>query len=209
MYNKIKHSKHHPDSATRRRFVPEGQEASSQGHRYEEGYHRMRRGGHGHGHGHGRHGLRRFFAHGDLRLVVLHLIGEKPRHGYELIKAIEESVSGAYSPSPGTIYPTLSMLEDQGYVQVSDAGGSKKLYEITPEGRAYLEQNQKPLEELHRQMEKAAEAHRDNDAPQVVRAMENLRLALRLRLSRGPLTETELDKVAAAIDAAAHQVEKS
>ena len=80
----------------------------------------MRGGGHGHGHGHGRHGLRRFFAHGDLRLVVLHLIGEKPRHGYELIKAIEESVSGAYSPSPGTIYPTLTMLEDQGYVRVSD-----------------------------------------------------------------------------------------
>ena len=63
---------------------------------------------------HGRHGrgggLGRFFAHGDLRLVILHLIAEKPRHGYEIIKAIEEQVAGAYSPSPGVIYPTLTLL---------------------------------------------------------------------------------------------------
>jgi DNA-binding PadR family transcriptional regulator len=65
-----------------------------------------------HGGGHGRSGLRRFFAHGDLRLVILRLIAEKPRHGYEIIKAIEERVAGAYSPSPGVIYPTLTLLEE-------------------------------------------------------------------------------------------------
>jgi hypothetical protein len=66
-------------------------------------------------------GLGRFFAHGDLRLVILHLIAEKPRHGYEIIKAIEEQVAGAYSPSPGVIYPTLTLLEELGYVTVSRA----------------------------------------------------------------------------------------
>ena len=75
--------------------------------------------GHGrHGHG-GRSGLGRFFAHGDLRLVILHLIAEKPRHGYEIIKAIEEQVGGAYSPSPGVIYPTLTLLEEIGYQLVA------------------------------------------------------------------------------------------
>src|SRR5712672_3287371 len=85
--------------------------------------------------GHNRHrrqggGLGRFFAQGDLRLVILHLIAEKPRHGYEIIKAIEEQVAGAYSPSPGVIYPTLTLLEELGYVTVSTGDGAKKLHEI-------------------------------------------------------------------------------
>src|ERR1700674_5854214 len=78
-------------------------------------------------------GLGRFFAHGDLRLIILHLITEKPRHGYELIKAIEEQVAGAYSPSPGVIYLTLTLLEELGYVTVSTGDGTKKVHEITAE----------------------------------------------------------------------------
>src|SRR5262245_35348712 len=99
--------------------------------------------GHGrHGRGGGRSGLGRFFAHGDLRLVILHLIEEKPRHGYEIIKAIEERVGGAYSPSPGVIYPTLTLLEELGYVTASTSeGGAKKLHEIAAEGRAFLKAN--------------------------------------------------------------------
>src|SRR3954462_13018841 len=77
----------------------------------------------------GRSGLGRFFAHGDLRLVILHLIAEKPRHGYEIIKAIEDHVAGAYSPSPGVIYPALTLLEELGYVTVSTAPeGGRKLH---------------------------------------------------------------------------------
>ena len=94
----------------------------------------------------GRSGLGRFFAHGDLRLVILNLIAEKPRHGYEIIKAIEEQVAGAYSPSPGVIYPALTLLEELGYVTVSTAPeGGKKLHEITPQGRAFLEANRPAL----------------------------------------------------------------
>jgi DNA-binding PadR family transcriptional regulator len=82
--------------------------------------------------------LRRFFAHGDLRLVILRLIAEKPRHGYEIIKEIEERVGGAYSPSPGVIYPTLTLLEEVGYVDVTPGEGARKLHTITEAGRSFL-----------------------------------------------------------------------
>ena len=82
----------------------------------------------------GRGDLARFFAHGDLRLVILHLIAEKPRHGYEIIKAIEERVGGAYSPSPGTVYPTLTLLEELGHVTVTPGEGTKRLHTITAGG---------------------------------------------------------------------------
>ena len=157
----------------------------------------------------GRGGLGRFFAHGDLRLVILHLIAEKPRHGYEIIKAIEEQVGGAYSPSPGTIYPTLTLLEELGHVTVSDGDGAKKLHTITDEGRAFLEAQRAILDPLLARMAEAARTHGGGPAPQVVRAMENLKLALRLRLSRGPLSTNEVNAVAAAIDAAATAVERA
>jgi len=161
------------------------------------------------GRGGGRGGLGRFFAHGDLRLVVLHLIAERPRHGYEVIKAIEERVAGAYSPSPGVIYPTLTLLEELGYVTVSTGDGAKKLHEITAEGRAYLDANRAAVEALLARMDEAGRAYGGGPAPQVVRAMENLKLALRLRLSRGPLSEAQINAVAAALDAAATSVERS
>ncbi len=163
------------------------------------------RGWHGGG-GRGR-GFGRFFAHGDLRLVILHLIGEKPRHGYDIIKAIEEMAGGAYSPSPGVIYPTLTLLEDLNYVAVNAAGeGAKKLFEITEQGRAFLESNRPTLDALLARMGEAGGARQDR--PQVLRAMENLKLALRLKLTSGALTQEQLDGVAAILDSAAGQVEK-
>ena len=157
----------------------------------------------------GGRGLGRFFAHGDLRLVILNLIAEKPRHGYEIIKAIEDAVAGAYSPSPGTIYPTLTWLEELGYVTVSPSeDGSKKLHAITAEGRAFLEANRPTLDALVKRMEEAGKARASGEAPQIVRAMENLRLALRLRLSRGALTPEQVEALAAALDAAATAVER-
>jgi DNA-binding PadR family transcriptional regulator len=160
------------------------------------------------GRGGGRGGLGRFFAHGDLRLVILALIAEKPRHGYEIIKAIEERVGGAYSPSPGVIYPTLTLLEDLGYVTVTaEDAGSRKSHAITEQGRAFLEANRPALDALLARMDAAGEG--GGPAPQILRAMENLKLALRLRLARGPLSPAEADAVAAALDAAATAVERS
>src|SRR5258708_4792607 len=124
--------------------------------------------------------LRRFFAHGDLRLVILRLIAEKPRHGYEIIKEIEERVAGAYSPSPGVIYPTLTLLEELGYVAVSPGEGARKLHEITEAGRAFLTANGPAVETLFARMAEASQARGDGPAPQILRAMENLRLPLRL-----------------------------
>src|ERR1041384_1351301 len=82
----------------------------------------------------------RMLAQGDLKLLALALIAEQPRHGYELIKLIEDKTRGAYSPSPGVVYPTLTFLEEAGYV-TAESEGAKKRYTITDEGRAYLEEN--------------------------------------------------------------------
>src|SRR5438552_19040211 len=99
---------------------------------FRGGRHNGRRGGRRHS---------RIFDHGDLRFVILQLIAESPKHGYEIIKAIEDKLGGAYSPSPGVVYPTLTLLEELGYATLSASEGSKKLYSITQEGFAYLDSN--------------------------------------------------------------------
>lgn len=171
--------------------------------------HRGQGGGHWGGRRGGRSGLGRFFAHGDLRLVILHLIAGKPRHGYEIIKAIEDQVAGAYSPSPGVIYPALTLLEELGYVAVSATPeGGRKLHTITDQGRAFLEANRPALDALLARMDQAGRDRGGAPAPQIVRAMENLSLALRLRLARDPLSTEQVDAVAALLDAAATSVEK-
>lgn len=96
-------------------------------------------------HRHGRWG--RWFEPGEMRLVVLRLIREKPRHGYEIIKALEERMGGCYTPSAGSVYPTLQLLEDQGYVRIVEEGG-KKIYHITPEGESFLDENKDLLDEI-------------------------------------------------------------
>ncbi|MBO9666824.1 MAG: PadR family transcriptional regulator [Bdellovibrio sp.] len=113
----------------------------------------MGRGGHG-GRGFGgmEEKLGRILGHGDLRYVILLLLEEKPRHGYELIKALEEMSSGAYVPSPGVIYPTLTFLEEGGFaVATEDAG--KKLYTITPEGKVMLDENREFVQAVLQRMQ--------------------------------------------------------
>jgi DNA-binding PadR family transcriptional regulator len=176
-----------------------------------EGRHGRGRGGPGgfggRGGGRGGHGAR-VFHHGALRLVVLALIAETPRHGYEIIKAIEERLAGSYSPSPGVIYPTLTLLQELGHVTVEENDG-KKRYSITDEGRAWLLANQPAVDAAMMRMQEVSSRHGGGPAPQIIRAMENLKLALRLRMGRGPLTDDELRAVAAAIDAAALTIEKT
>ena len=157
----------------------------------------------------GRFGLGRLFAHGDLRLVILQLIAEQPRHGYDIIKAIEDQVGGAYSPSAGVVYPTLTMLEELGYVTVSTVNGAKKLHTITAEGQAYLDAYRPTVDALLARMAEANRTYGGGPAPQILRAMENLKLALQLRLSRGPLSDEQVNAVAAVIDRAATSVEQT
>jgi DNA-binding PadR family transcriptional regulator len=160
-------------------------------------------------HGWGRGGPRgRVFDQGDLRFVALQLIAERPRHGYEIIKAIEEDLGGAYTPSPGVVYPTLTFLEELGYVTVAPGEGSKKLYAITPEGEAFLTENARTVAAIAERMAEAKSRSGGRNL-QVMRAMENLRTALKLRFSQGPLTEEQLRTVTEAIDAAALAVERA
>jgi DNA-binding PadR family transcriptional regulator len=90
----------------------------------------------------------RMFEQGDLKYVILQLLDEMPRHGYEIIKALEERFGGMYSPSAGTVYPTLTLLEDLGYASVAVEEGGKKIYSITDEGRAYLAQNRSAVDDI-------------------------------------------------------------
>ena len=165
------------------------------------------RGGHRGGphRGGGRRG--RVFDQGDLRLIMLDLIAEAPRHGYEIIKSIEDRVSGAYSPSPGVVYPTLTLLEEMGFATVASTDGARKLYAITPEGAAHLEINRATLDAVRARMKQIGDG-RDAHAPQIERAVENLRTALRLRLERG-LNDGDGQKIADALDSAAKKIEQS
>jgi DNA-binding PadR family transcriptional regulator len=147
------------------------------------------------------------FDHGELRLVVLALISERPRHGYEIIKEIEERVAGSYTPSPGVIYPTLTMLEELGHATISETDG-KKLYAITAEGTAYLAANKTAVDNAMQRMQAVNTAHGGGPAPEIMRARINLKMALRLREARGPLTEQQIRDIAAALDAAAVAIER-
>ncbi|SFK67026.1 DNA-binding transcriptional regulator, PadR family [Methylocapsa palsarum] len=149
------------------------------------------------------------FAQGDLRFVVLKLISDKPSHGYEIIKAIEDRLAGAYSPSPGVVYPTLTLLEELGQIRVQEADGPRKLFAITPEGEAALDQNRGLVDTIFGRIAEINERHGGGPAPQIVRAMENLKMALRIRLSRGPLNADQVAAIASTLDDAAKAVEDS
>ena len=156
-----------------------------------------------------RHGMRgRVFDHGDLRYLLLHLIAEKPRHGYELIKAIEEKFGGMYSPSPGVIYPTLTLLEELGHIRPAEGEGARKAYAVTEEGTAFLAANRAAVDQVLERMAAAAAAFGGGPAPEILRAMHNLRLALRIRLGRGPLDAAQVRAVTDILDRAAAEVER-
>ena len=132
----------------------------------------------------------RMFDPGALRLVVLGLIAEEPRHGYDIIKALEAKFEGAYSPSPGAIYPMLQMLEEADLVS-SEAHGNKKLYSITEEGRAYLAENQAELDRINAQIAESSEEVSGAALGQEVKA---LGFAVFSRLRSGSLTAEQAAK---------------
>ena len=189
----------------------------SHGGKWAAGRHRRGRfGGFGFGGRHGRDGgaggedlmrARRMLAQGDLRLVALALIAEAPRHGYEIIKQLEEKTADWYSPSPGIVYPTLTYLEEAGYVTASTEG-SKKLYTITDEGKAYLDANRDiikvVLDRLAAIGEKVGRWRRANRSereealpPLVDAAIRNLREIVAKRLDNDADAESRLVEILA------------
>jgi DNA-binding PadR family transcriptional regulator len=167
--------------------------------------------GHDHHRGGGRGSLRlgRFFDHGDLRYVLLGLIAERPSHGYELIKAIEERFGGLYSPSPGVVYPTLTLLEELGYIRPESPDGSRKQFGVTPEGSEFLAANRAVVDQIFARMAEVTRAYGGGPAPEIRRALQNLEAALAIRLGRAPLGGDEVRAVTAILDHAAGEVERS
>lgn len=158
------------------------------------------RGGLGRGGGGGR-----MFGPGDLRLMLLSLIEEKQRHGYELIKDLELKFGGSYAPSPGSVYPTLTLLEELGQVRSTTTEGSKRLFEITDQGRRYLRENEAMLNSVRKRMEMAARAASGEMPPQDVHyAMHTLKAALMFH--RGGWSDAETERVRRIIEAAAEEI---
>jgi DNA-binding PadR family transcriptional regulator len=192
------------------------QDGHQEGHR--EGRHRHRFGGfggrwehmeHGFGPGFGPGRGERMFDGGQLKLVILALIAEKPSYGYEIMKAIEERLSGGYAPSPGVVYPTLTLLEEEGLATVEAAEGNKKLYAATDAGREFLKANKVMVKAIFGRMEKAGKRFDRGRSPQIMRAMMNLNMALRMRTGRGDLNAEQVSKIAEAIDAAARAIDEA
>ena len=163
------------------------------------------RGGPGGG---GRGGRGRMFDGGELRLVLLKLIADEPRHGYDLIRRIEELTGGAYAPSAGVVYPTLTLLADMGLIEEQQTEGAKKRFAVTAEGRAHLEQNSQQVAELFARLEGVGASAKRTDGAPIRRAMANLSHALRERLSRGEFSEETLHDVAALLDEVAQKIER-
>ncbi len=155
------------------------------------------RGGRGEGRG---------FGHGGLRLVLLKLISEKPSHGYELIKAIEERFKGGYSPSPGVIYPTLNWLEDEGFITIQPGDDGRKQASITETGLAFLAEKTEEVDALFERMNQGPEGEH-GDYSQLFRAMGNLKMALKMRGMK-PLNQDQIDTAVELIDELARKIGK-
>ena len=127
----------------------------------------------------------RMFAQGDLRLLLLALIADQPSHGYDLIRTIEARFGGSYSPSPGTIYPTLTFLEEQGFITAQAEEGGKKSYEATVAGRAFLAENTAQVEALMARIDVMARGSAHAPMPEsIMHAIHTLRTAVMSRFGK-------------------------
>lgn len=164
------------------------------------------------GWGGGRHRRRdrkRMFESGELRLVLLKLIADEPRHGYQLIRAIEDLTEGDYAPSPGIVYPTLTMLEDMGLIREQKSKEAKKVFEATDEGRAHLEENEEEVEELMERLEGHGRTRRHGQRPEIGRAIGNLMTALRNRVAEEGWNDDILEEIVDVLDQAAQRIERA
>jgi DNA-binding PadR family transcriptional regulator len=160
------------------------------------------------GRGRGGRGKRRMFESGELRLVLLKLIADQPRHGYDLIRAIEELTHGSYAPSPGVVYPTLTMLQDMGLIQEAAADGTRKAFAITSEGTAHLAERSEEVEALFERLTGAGEGKRRAGGRPIQRAVGNLLSALWHRVTADDTSEERLHEIAAILDEAAQRIER-
>jgi len=159
---------------------------------------------HDHPHQGGRR--QRFFGHGELRLVVLHLLRDSASHGYELIKAIETLTEGNYTPSPGVIYPTLDLLRDQQLITISDEENGRRVIAITRHGQQWLDESQQQLAQILERVKARNVGYQLRRDPQMKRALANFKAVLDLRVNQQALSAAQLKQIIGIIDRAALEI---
>jgi DNA-binding PadR family transcriptional regulator len=147
------------------------------------------------------------FESGEVKYVILRLLREKPRHGYEIIKALEERMGGCYTPSPGTVYPTLQLLEDQGYVRAVEAEG-KRVYHITPEGEAFLEEHRDAIDEIFGRVRDTVRGFAGGQIGTLNQAFAHLAAAAYRQAWRLGPDDPAVEKIADVLRRAAEEIEK-
>jgi DNA-binding PadR family transcriptional regulator len=150
----------------------------------------------------------RMFAPGELRLVLLALIADRPAHGYDLIKAIEEKTGGDYAPSPGAVYPTLQLLEDEGLIERAEAEGAKQPFAVTALGRKELEERKEEVAALMRRLGRHGERTAAVRSHDLFRALGNLGSVLSNRARAGKLDERAINAIIDMIDEMASRIER-
>jgi len=148
----------------------------------------------------------RFFERGDLKYVILDLVKEKPRHGYEIIRALEERFGGLYAPSPGAVYPTLQMLEDMGYLAATEQE-AKKVYSITDEGRKFLDERRNVMDDIRDRMSGWWSSDLRHEVQDMMRELTDLARPFARRMRRGGLDAEKLRRVREVISRARREIE--
>jgi DNA-binding PadR family transcriptional regulator len=217
----MRHGKHHrgghgPGSKC---GPPGGDDDFGHGPGYHQGRHRehrhgwSRRGFDGDGFGETRRHRRSASGRGvlssdELRLILLGLIAETPRHGYDLIRAIEDLTGGEYAPSPGVVYPALSVLQDMGMIEEAPSEGARKIFSVTGQGTAELQENADAAAALSDRLKGLAGPAGGRDIAPIRRAMDNLKTALRTRLHAEDISKDTVYDIAAIIDETAQRIER-
>ena len=158
--------------------------------------------------GFGRGGRERLFDAGDIKLVILKLLSEEPSYGYQLMKTMEERLAGGYTPSAGVIYPTLTMLEEEGLIAAATSEGNKKVYSVTAQGLEFLEANRERVGGLFMRLDEAREEFRRGRSPELMKAFMNLRGAIWARLSRGHATPEQIQRLVEIVNKAAKEIDQ-
>ena len=158
--------------------------------------------------GFGRGGRERLFDAGDIKLVILKLLSEQPSYGYQLMKTMEQRLEGGYTPSAGAIYPTLTMLEEEGLISASNSEGNKKVYSVTQQGIEFLEAHKQRIGELFMRLEEAGEEFKRGRSPEMMKAFMNLRGAIWARLARGNATAEQIQKLSEIVHRAAKEIDE-
>jgi len=148
------------------------------------------------------------FAQGELRLLLLSLLTSEQRHGYDLIRAIEDLTGGSYAPSPGVVYPTLSLLVDEGLIAEAPGEGARRAFAATDAGRAEVEARADEIAAIIERLKALAEASNREASPSILRAMANLKLALKGRVFAAAFNESVAHQIADILDEAARRIER-